>query len=233
VRISLKIAIAVALATVLLAAGLVRADDPPIVIGDPIVFDPPPPWPVRHVSVRPGAPPGDDPQGWLWFAFGQIPPATPDQDSILLTEADPLAIGVPWWGQSSNIDRFETAYTRNGNHLELTGYRVTYAFGVTATEYPPNEYEHRIGSLPPGHYTLSVRSFDLLDTSSGETPLDFAGFQADPAGYAAAHDMASGYSTSAGTYEFTVMPEPSAAMLLVCAACAAVPALWRRRFALR
>ena len=179
-------------------------DNPPLIteITCPVIYGE-----GRQLSVCPYAIPGGEQYGWHGFPWNEPVPPTQDQSTIVLTESDPLMIVVPMFGYQPLLAAFDTQLTRTGNQLQLDGYTL-WSGGMTETMYGPIEFLKSIGSLPAGHYTLNVRKYFALDTPC----YDMSAFKSDPEAYAYSHNVHLDIITQ--TLDFTVVPEPSVAILL-------------------
>jgi hypothetical protein len=126
-----------------------------------------------------------------------------------LTESDPLMVVVPMFAFQPCIAAMYTQFTQIGNQLQLDGY-ILCGNCVTATMYGPTEFLQSIGTLPAGHYTLNVREFRTTDMFAAT--LDIESFTSDPEAYAYSHNVHLDIVNQ--TLDFTVVPEPSVAVLL-------------------
>ncbi len=175
----------------------------------------------RSVHVRKSMPLElcSNPVRWKYFAPFTPAPPSPRQEDILLTDTDVLTIVEPLFAHRPCFGAFETRLHRNGNTLTLNAYLIL--SGITATIYGPHEYLLPIGRLEPGTYSLVVNYLhtDALNFVEGAEAA--SAFLDDPEGFAADHGWqicTAEYICSSPiirqTHEFTVVPEPTAMLLL-------------------
>jgi hypothetical protein len=163
-------------------------------------------------------------RSWFFYPEYQPPPPIPDQSSFVLTDKASLVISVPMFGYGIQGD-FGTKYAIDGNSIYLDGFTLQpciYAVGAVYHEprdyVPRSDYLEHISPLAPGEYTIHLRYFQAVDLNNP----DFEAFKADPEEYAKYISERDLTNTSLSIWEstltFSVVPEPSAALLFAMAA---------------
>ena len=163
--------------------------------------------------------------GLLWHRL--IGPVTPGPATVSFGLGVELSMAVPYFDYN-RAAAYELQSVRMGNEFQWDEFRVLSNLQPTSFVVPHDlskEYVAPIGGLPRGDYSAVARSFSIVAPNPAD--IDFDAFRTDPMGYTL--PAGATLRATAGRINFSVVPEPGTAGLMLGGAALVAAASRRRR----